>query len=92
MVSISHKIIGLLFPSLRYSQYFYEERILGEINEDTYWLDLGCGHQVLPDWRARVESEMVNKCKYVAGIDFDIYSLTQHKTIDKLVRGFVGFS
>jgi len=46
-----HALRARLVPSLRYSQELYEEQITA-LTANKRWLDLGCGHQVLPAWRA----------------------------------------
>ncbi|MBM4332170.1 MAG: methyltransferase domain-containing protein [Deltaproteobacteria bacterium] len=56
------------------------------IESDT-WLDLGCGHQLLPPWRYREEKKLMQKCKVVAGLDADLNSLRNHRTIKNRIRG-----
>jgi len=78
-----------IVPKLRYSQYIYEEVLNKYIDHDNTWLDLGCGHQILPEWRFREEQELVNKCKMIVGIDFDFDSLKQNKIIHNKLRGCI---
>lgn len=40
----------LLTPGLENSQYAYCEVLSQLVGTDVDWLDLGCGHQLLPDW------------------------------------------
>ena len=68
-------------PRLRYSQYLYEEVLQRHVGRDTKWLDLGCGHQVLPSWRAAEEKRLVETCKMVVGMDCDLPSLKNHRHI-----------
>jgi ubiquinone/menaquinone biosynthesis C-methylase UbiE len=79
----------VIAPGLLYSQYAYEKALCGLITSRTVWLDLGCGHQVLPEWRFEVERELVNRASYVAGIDTDSLSVLRHRTIRNVLVGTV---
>jgi ubiquinone/menaquinone biosynthesis C-methylase UbiE len=78
---------NVLVPTLRYSQYLYEDLLNSYVNHEKTWLDLGCGHQVLPEWRLKEEMELLNKCKMIVGIDVDLSSLKQNKTFANKLRG-----
>lgn len=77
----------LVFPELKYSQTIYEDEISGLIGTKTHWLDLGCGHQILPEWRIEQEKALVESCGIAIGIDVDALSLSRHRTLARLVRG-----
>lgn len=78
---------GVIAPRLCYSQEVYE-RVLDEyVKEGAVWLDLGCGHQILPHWRAEEERKLVGRCRAVVGLDFDAKSLTRHASIRHRLRG-----
>lgn len=79
--------VGLIAPNLRYSQDSYEEALRGMITTRTLWLDVGCGHQVLPEWRFNAERELVSLASYVAGIDMDSTSSAKHRTIRNIRVG-----
>ncbi len=81
------KVRSKIAPTLKYSQYLYEDVIRRYVREDTHWLELGCGHSVLPQWRLNEEKELVHKCRFVAGLDYDLPSLRIHETISHRVRG-----
>lgn len=81
------KIQGIITPGLRYSQYIYEDFLNYYVNEDIKWLDLGCGHQILPPWRSKKEKELIESCKLIVGIDFDLNSLKKHKNIFFKIKG-----
>ena len=83
------KLERVVAPGLRYSQDSYEEALCGLITPRTVWLDLGCGHQVLPEWRFNAERELVNLASYVAGIDADSNSLSKHRSIRNIWVGDV---
>lgn len=74
-------------PALRYSQSTYEDILKQYVNGDTRWIDIGCGHSILPHWRAEQEKQLVKNCKVVAGIDYDLDSLKAHSTISWKLRG-----
>lgn len=81
------KLQSKIVPTLKYSQAIYE-RVLKEcLNKNCKWLDLGCGHHLLPPWRYEQEYQLVGCTSYIVGIDYDFLSLKKHKTIQKRVRG-----
>lgn len=77
----------IIVPRLSHSQSLYEEVLKSYVGSNTRWLDLGCGHQVLPSWRLDAERSLVNGCDTVVGFDFDQGSLKEHRTISQRVRG-----
>lgn len=77
----------LIAPRLRYSQYLYEDVLREYATPETKWLDLGCGHQILPTWRGQQERELVTRCRLIIGLDSDLESLRKHRTISLLVAG-----
>jgi ubiquinone/menaquinone biosynthesis C-methylase UbiE len=81
------KIERQIAPSLKYCQYFYEDTLMEMVRKETQWLDLGCGHQVLPPWREKEERDLVQKAKLVVGFDYDLPSLLKHRSIRCKVRG-----
>lgn len=74
-------------PTLRYSQYSYEEVLQQRVSAETRWLDLGCGHQVLPSWRLEQERRLVATCRSIVGLDYDLPSLHAHQTIRHRLKG-----
>lgn len=77
----------IIVPLLKYSQTIYEDVLFSNSNNVEKWLDLGCGHQLLPSWRCENERYLVGKPSLFVGLDYDYYSLRNHKTIQVLVRG-----
>lgn len=77
----------IIVPGLRYSHEIYEEVLKSQITLSTTWLDLGCGHQVLPEWRWGEEQNLVRVSRMVVGIDYDWTNLRKHKSIRTKVRG-----
>ncbi len=77
----------LIAPGLCYSQDVYERVLDQYVADGSVWLDLGCGHQILPPWRAEQERRMVGRCRRVVGLDYDAKSLTHHESIRQRMRG-----
>ncbi len=82
------KMQSLITPTLKYSQSIYEETLFQIEKKDCLWLDLGCGHQILPSWRHEKERELIAN-KVVVGLDYDYESLKRHESITNRVRGDV---
>ena len=81
------KLESIIAPGLKYSQSIYEDVLNENCIDSDIWLDLGCGHHLLPKWRIEHEKELVSKAKVIVGIDYDHLSLTKHQTITNRVRG-----
>lgn len=83
----------LLVPNLRNSQYAYRETLQQFVGPASRWLDLGCGHQLLPEWMPKSETEQVDILKsaqIVVGIDADLPSLHKHRMLRNRVLGDIG--
>ena len=87
--AIYWKLQSIVAPGLKYSQDIYEEVLTQNCVNGIRWLDLGCGHHLLPPWRLEQEKVLISKAKLIVGIDFDYLSLTKHKTIINKLRGDV---
>lgn len=83
------KIRDIIAPALTHSQHLYEDMLKRHVSRDTTWLDLGCGHQVLPFWREQQERDLVGNCGTIVGMDYDLPSLQKHRSISRRVRGDV---
>jgi len=73
-------------PGLEYTQAVYERVLARAVNGETCWLDLGCGHQILPPWRLEEELQLARSAKRVVGADYDLASLKAHVSIRERVR------
>ncbi len=79
-----------LAPGLRNSQHVYKAWLRDQLSPETQWLDLGCGHQVLPDWMPGAEPdqlEIIHCCRMVVGIDVDHLSLRKNSLLRNKLRG-----
>ncbi len=84
-------VYGLLkraiVPGLKYSQTVYEDVLNAVIPQRAVWLDVGCGHHMLPPWRLEQERELTGRAEKLVGLDVDLPSLIKHRTISKRVCG-----
>ncbi len=87
LYSVYRKLEQAIVPGLQYSQTIYEQVLKEYLTSESVWLDLGCGHQILPSWRAAEERKLVQLCKEVVGIDYDQHSLLNHHNVTHRVRG-----
>lgn len=78
---------SVIAPSLEHSQSLYENVLKSHVTPETKWLDLGCGHHVLPPWRGEEEQHLVTNCRMLVGMDYDLPSLKKHRSISLKVRG-----
>jgi len=78
-----------IVPGLRYSQETYEARLNQSVPTGGAWLDIGCGHALLPDWRAENEPALMRRCRVAVGADVDIESLRRNRSFPTLCGGDV---
>jgi SAM-dependent methyltransferase len=83
------KAQSLMVPGLQYAQTLYEQVLWQVTTGREAWLDLGCGHQVLPPWRSVQEINLVKQTRVTIGLDADFQSLKSHRTIARRVCGSV---
>jgi ubiquinone/menaquinone biosynthesis C-methylase UbiE len=70
-----------MVPGLRSSQYAYFEALSAHFPPNARWLDVGCGHNIFGSWMTGEEREIVSRARSVVGIDLDLESIRDHKTI-----------
>ncbi len=76
-----------LVPELRHSQYEYADRLSEELPADYRWLDLGCGHSVIPDWISSTAAVRRVTGGRLVGIDTDRTALARHRSHVLKVHG-----
>lgn len=86
LYAIYIRIRAWVAPSLKYSQEIYQTFLQKHVPKNCRWLDLGCGHHLLPEWKLAEEKALVGRGT-VVGLDYDFHSLTKHRTISARVRG-----
>jgi ubiquinone/menaquinone biosynthesis C-methylase UbiE len=85
--NIYWKVESIVAPGLQYSQSIYEETLRPLVGPHTAWIDLGCGHQILPPWRSAQEAEIAGIPAIVVGVDYSLSSLSKHRNISYRVKG-----
>ena len=68
-------------PGLIDSQYRYVDKLSSVVARDTVWLDVGCGHRLVPAWTRFDESQLCSRAKFIVGMDRDEASLKRHKNL-----------
>lgn len=76
-----------IVPTLQGSPDIYERVLRDLIRPDLSWLDVGCGHQILSEWRADAEQDLIPSGGIIVGLDYDMPSLQKHRSISLRVRG-----
>ncbi len=73
-----------------YAEAYYRDKLLRLVSADTEWLDLGCGHQLLPWWLNNSEFDqrrLASSCKRLVGIDAVADDLERHPYLHERVVG-----
>lgn len=86
------KLESKLVPGLRNSQYIYADKLSELVPTGGRWLELGCGHQILPSWMGSAqatEKRLVQRPTLVVGLDPTFSSLQHHQTIAARVVALV---
>lgn len=78
-----------IVPELRYSQSSYEDCLRQLTSGVNAWLDVGCGHRLLPEWRGEAEADIVRDVPLIVGMDFDLAALRAHRSIAIVLRADV---
>jgi SAM-dependent methyltransferase len=69
---VSRIFQDLLAPGLKHSQEKYRELLEEKVALRADWLDIGCGHELLPDWVNRsvdAQLELVSRSRLAVGVD-----------------------
>jgi len=83
------RVQPVIAPGIQYSQAHYEQALNVHVSQGQDWMDLGCGHCLLPSWRAEQEQQLVARAKTLTGLDYDFAALQQNRVIHNRVRGDV---
>jgi len=73
----------LLIPSLRNSQHVYAEHLHRRSAVARAWLDIGCGHDVVPQWLGVA----ANGLSPLAGVDLDAVALRSNSRVRFAIVG-----
>ena len=72
LINAYYASLKVVCPGLRNSQFVYREALEEVVRPGIRWLDLGCGHQLFPDWMPdglSAQLALVNRCGGVFGVD-----------------------
>jgi ubiquinone/menaquinone biosynthesis C-methylase UbiE len=73
-----------------YAEAYYRDKLFRLVYADTEWLDLGCGHQLLPRWLRNSESDqeyLASRCKKLVGIDADADDVARNRYLHEKIVG-----
>ena len=68
-------------PDVASSQMAYRDFLLRHLAKAPRWLDLGCGHQFLPDWAWTPDGKLLSALPRIVGVDTDLPSLKRHECL-----------
>ncbi len=86
LLNLYWKMERAIAPSLGYSQSVYEDVLRARVTSCLQWLDLGCGHEMLPPWRFEQARQLIQRSARVVGVDSDWLSLKKHGSIQLKVN------
>jgi len=78
---------SVLAPEVRNSQYAYAERLRSALKDGGRWLDIGCGHDFLPQWMRPADRALDLRRWCVTGIDMDARAIARHPGLRHRVIG-----
>lgn len=74
---------------MKNSQFLYAEALRDALSSAETWLDLGCGHQFLPEWIPAERRRLPVGGRRIVGLDADASALRQHGELTQRVLGTV---
>jgi ubiquinone/menaquinone biosynthesis C-methylase UbiE len=80
------RLEDIIDPNAVDAHRFYAEVVRGAIKPGSAWLEVGCGHDIFVPW-AGSAAGLVEKCKLVVGVDYDLDSLKKNEIIENRVVG-----
>jgi ubiquinone/menaquinone biosynthesis C-methylase UbiE len=82
----------IIIPDLENSQIRYRSVLESQVRQNVEWLDVGCGHDIVPEWVSGSRNwqlGIVKRVKLLVGIDADYPSLLRHGAIQHKVHGMI---
>ena len=77
-------------PGVTNPQQDYEQVLFSAVEPETRWLDLGCGHELLPSWRPEQEKVLLARPALFVGVDAELASLKANQVAANRVGGNIG--
>jgi ubiquinone/menaquinone biosynthesis C-methylase UbiE len=74
----------------RVAEEFYRDKLFEHVGEQSEWLELGCGHQLLPWWlksSAQDQQQLAARCKRLVGIDAVAEDIARHPYLHGRIVG-----
>jgi len=88
--SIYWSLKKVLAPGVIGSQVRYGEVLLRHLKTAPRWLELGCGHQFLPDWAWVPDLHLIRAVPRMVGVDYDLEGLRRHELLRDRARADIG--
>ena len=85
-VGLTNRLARVIAPTVEYAQFHFERHLVPRVASAHRWLDLGCGHKLLPEWTEEREVALVAGVGSVFGIDYDEAALRRHRSIHLTAR------
>jgi len=79
-----------IVPQLLFNQTLYEDVLARHVSPKTVWMDAGCGHRVLPNWREESELTLVKRARVSLGCDVDVAAIRVHRSLKNRVISDLG--
>ena len=83
--SIYWRLKESIAPGVISSQVGYAQALQSALQSFPRWLDLGCGHQFLPDWAWIPSQSLLSSLPRIVGVDGDLASLRRHALLEHRV-------
>ena len=83
--AIYNRLKQRIAPTLLFNKILYENVVRSKVDDETIWLDAGCGHKLLPSWRADAEFALVRSVGFACGCDGDAAAIREHRSLTRRV-------
>lgn len=83
-MTLSRAVRRTIAPQLRNSTWAYREILETTMSGVDRWLDIGCGHQLLPSWMPdglETAKAIAGQCRVLVGVDGDLPALSNHQLL-----------
>jgi SAM-dependent methyltransferase len=84
------RLEAAIAPGVRFAQADYEECLTQTVRPSDDWLDVGCGHRLLPEWRSAQEQLLIQRARTLVGLDPEHGALKNHANIHLRICGDAG--
>jgi len=74
-------------PDSKNCQEQYEDLVERFLNNDTLWLDAGCGHILLHHWNKEKEKRFAGTARMIVGLDGDFSGISKNQVVSRRLLG-----